>query len=130
MLPRKAFMRLVEVSIASFIIITILLILSAYKPPMNESESAVSMVYGYFGFLESSGDLKLITVTKNTTQLNYLFSKLMSSRYDYAVGWTNFTDSDYSATPPIDKTVRSFSYLVSGYDENFEPTIFEVFIWE
>ena len=130
MLPRKAFMRLVEVSIASFIVITILLILASYKPVMDESDSAASMVYGYFDFLESSGDLKPITVSKNTTQLNYLFSILMSSRYDFATGWTNFTDSNYSATPPIDKTVHSFSYIVSGDGESFEPTIFEVFIWE
>ena len=129
MVLRKGFMRIIEVSIVSFISITILLILSTYKPTADDTQSTAGMVYGYFDYLEQSGDLETIAVSKNTTALYNMFGKLIDPRYNFAVGWNNFTASDYSSSPPINKTVHSFSYIVSGHDEHFKPTVFEVFIW-
>ncbi|MCK5322430.1 MAG: hypothetical protein KAJ47_04145 [Candidatus Aenigmarchaeota archaeon] len=130
MSSRKGFMRIIEVSLAAFIIISFLIVLSNFSPQTYETDRLQPMVYSFYDYLEQSGDLQNLTVSKNTTELYYTFGELIPAPYIFTVGWTNFTSSDYYSSPPIDKDVRSFSYVVAGKDETFAPTVFEIFIWE
>jgi len=130
MQARKGFMRIIEVSIAAFIVITILLIFSTYRPATPEEDTVTFMAYGYYDYLAQAGILGDLAVTKNTSVLFTEFGRLIPLNYNYAVGWNNYTNAEYSSTPPLNKTIHSFSYIVAGKEDNYAPTVFELFLWE
>jgi hypothetical protein len=129
-MARKGFIHLIEVTIVSIMLITFLLIITQHVPNEQPKERITSMVFGYFEYLDKTGVLKEISISKDLDFFYESLSTLIEPKYDFSVGWKNYTDSNYSSVPPIGKEVNSFSYVVSGKDEIYSPIIFEVFIWE
>ncbi|MBW6451281.1 MAG: hypothetical protein K0B02_00940 [DPANN group archaeon] len=125
---RKAFVKILEVSIASFILFIFIALFSVVDDMAYDLIDLEMTVYESFEYLYLSGTLGQFAVSSNLTGFNDSFRAVVSPIYNFDVGLKNSTAYIVPQLP--DKSdIYVYQYLVSGSDTTFSPTVFSLYVW-
>ncbi|NOQ37311.1 hypothetical protein GQ472_00355 [archaeon] len=128
---RKANVRILEATLAAVLLVSFLVVAAMNTGQREESPALVKTVYGVYEFLDKSNQLREFAVSdpKNLTGFSDSLETLLPPTYQYTVGYTNYTDSILFGGIPDNESVYVFSYVVSGYEYKYDPTVFLIYMW-
>jgi len=128
---RKANVRILEATLAAVLLVSFLVVAAMNIGQREESPALVKTVYGVYEFLDKSNQLREFAVSdpKNLTGFSDSLETLLPPTYQYTVGYTNYTDSILFGGIPDNESVYVFSYVVSGYEHKYDPTVFLIYMW-
>ncbi|MEA2003971.1 MAG: hypothetical protein U9O53_03345 [archaeon] len=131
MAARKAYVRILEATIVAVLLVTFLVVATMGARQKEESPSSAKTVYNAFEFLDKSNRLREFAVSdpKNLTRFSDSFELLLPLSYQYSVGYTDHTDYVIPDDMPDNESVYVFSYIVSGYEYRYSPTVFLIYVW-
>lgn len=124
-------MRLLEVTIASLMLLGFIVVADMGLNQKDESPRLVQNVYNAYEFLDKSGQLREFAVAepKNLTGFAESLRDLLPSAYEYTVGCKNMTHNSIQGSIPQNESVYVFGYVVSGYGYKYDPTAFIIYMW-
>jgi len=128
---RKAYVRILEATLAAVLLVSFFVVATINTDLREESPSLVKTVYGAYEFLDKSNELRKVATSdpKNLTGFSNALDIILPASYQYAVGYTNYTASIIQGSIPENKSVYAFSYIVSGYEYKYDPTVFLIYMW-
>ena len=131
MMIKKAYVRILEATLAAVLLISFFVIATMNIDLREESPSLVKTVYGAYEFLDKSNQLREFATSdpKNLTGFSNALEIILPSSYQYAVGYTNYTASVIQGSIPENESVYAFSYIISGYEYRYDPTVFLIYMW-
>lgn len=125
---RIAFARVVEVSVAAFLILSFLAVFVSFDLRRNEDINIEKTVFDSFEYFYLSGDLGSSVSSGNLSLLNQSFRNVVPRIYNVDIGMKTKNETVKPDIPP-GRNVRAYSYLVFGPQNKLNPAVFTLYLW-